>query len=38
MTTLEMKRKLDPFDKIFLAATGLVTVLAGLCSALMQLT
>jgi hypothetical protein len=38
MTTLEMKRKLEPFDQFFLAASGLVTVLAGLCSVLMQLT
>tara|TARA_B100001146_G_C15976862_1_gene346599 strand:- start:496 stop:597 length:102 start_codon:yes stop_codon:yes gene_type:complete len=33
-----MKRKLELFDKIFLAATSLMTVLAGLCSAKMQLT
>ena len=29
-----MKRKLEPIDKIFLAATGGVAMLAGICSVL----
>jgi hypothetical protein len=32
-----MKRNLEPTDKLFLAATGFVALLAGLCCGLMQM-
>jgi hypothetical protein len=34
---MKMKRELEPTEKFFLAALGCVTLLAGLCSGLMQI-